>query len=97
MALCQYYKDILDRVCRELGVSIADHKRDGPTTCITFLGIEIDKVQGQLHSPQEKLYHLLTTLCSWRNRRACTRKELESLIGHLNYACKVVQLVRSFL
>ena len=46
--------------------------------------------------PQEKLQHLVATLHSWHNRRACTRKELESLIGLLNHACKVVRSGRLF-
>ena len=95
-ALCQHYVDLLNGVCGELGVPIADHKRDGPTTCLTFLGIEIDTVQGQLRLPQEKLQHL-ATLHTWHNRRACTRKELESLIGLLNHVCKVVRSGRPFL
>ena len=97
VALCQGYVDTLNRVCSKLGVPIAEHKRDGPTTCLTFLGIEIDTVQGQLRLPLDKLRHLLTTVQSWQCRRTCTRKELESLIGLLNHACKVVRSGRSFL
>ena len=33
---CQENLDTLDRVCRELGVSTAAHKRDCPTTCLSF-------------------------------------------------------------
>ena len=33
----------------------------------------------------------------WEGRKACSRRELESLIGLLNHACKVVQPGRSFL
>ena len=34
----------LDLVCAKLGVPMAPHKRDGPTTCLIFLGIQIDTV-----------------------------------------------------
>ena len=37
------------------------------------------------------------TLEEWGDRRACTRMELESLIGLLNHACKVVRPGRSLL
>ena len=40
--VCQQLLDTLDRVFRGLGVALADHKREGPTTCLTFLGIEVD-------------------------------------------------------
>ena len=35
---------ILIRTCSQLGVPIAEHKRDVPTTCLTYLGIEVDTV-----------------------------------------------------
>ena len=44
----------LDRSCAHLGVLVAEHKRDGPTTCLTFLGIEIDTQVGQLRLPAER-------------------------------------------
>ena len=48
----------LRQLCGELGVPIAEHKTDGPTTCLVFLGIEIDTVAGQLRLPGEKLKRL---------------------------------------
>ena len=64
-----------------LGVPMAVHKREGPTTCIIFLGIEVDTAAGELRLPVEKMRRLQATLEEWGDRRACTRKELESLIG----------------
>ena len=84
---------ILDRECQTLGVPIANHKRDGPTTCLTFLGIEVDTVAGELQLPAVKLKCLRTLL----PRRSCTQQELESIIGLLNHACKVVRSGRAFL
>ena len=94
---CYESLQILNRVCNELGVPIADHKRDGPTTRIVYLGIEIDTVASQLRLPPEKLERLRTLLRQWSYRKACPRKDLESLIGQLNHACKVVRAGRSFL
>ena len=76
---------------------MAAHKREGPTTCLTFLGIEIDTVKGHLRLPAEKLQRLRDLLGEWEHREQCLRKELESLIGHLGHACKVVRSGRSFL
>ena len=87
----------LDRTFAQLGVPIADHKRDGPTTCITFLGIEIDTVSSQLRLPDEKLLRLRSLLTEWGDRKACNRRDLESLVGTLNHACKVVRSGRAFL
>ncbi len=67
------------------------------TTCLTFLGILIDTLKGELRLPQDKLQRLVDLLHQWANRRSCTRKELQSLIGLLHHACKVVRSGRSFL
>lgn len=95
--LCQLWLDTLLRECRRLGVPIAGHKTDGPTTCLEYLGIVIDTLRGELRLSAEKLQRLRDLLREWRNRTSCTRKELESLIGLLNHACKVVRSGRSFL
>ena len=87
----------LSRTCTELRVPLAAHKTEGPTTCITFLGIEIDSVAGELRLPPAKLQRVQELLREWGDRKACTRRELESLIGTLNHACKVVRPGRSFL
>ena len=55
---CQESMTILNRECRALGVPIADHKRDGPATCLTYLGIEVDTLAGQLQMPGDKLQRL---------------------------------------
>ena len=94
---CQCNLRILEEVCAMLGVPLAAHKREGPTTCLTFLGIEIDSVASSLRLPEEKLQRLLRELHQWGDKKACTRRELESLVGLLNHACKVVRPGRTFL
>lgn len=94
---CSHAVAILDAACGWLGVPIAEHKRDGPTTCLTFLGIEIDTTAGELRLPTDKMERLESLLKEWGDRKACSRRELESLVGLLNHACKVVRPGRSFL
>ncbi len=93
---CQLAMSILDHSCRELGVPLAAHKTDGPTASIVFLGIIIDTVAGELRLPIAKLKRLRGLLSQWGDRRSCSRKELESLVGHLNHAAKVVRSGRAF-
>ena len=95
--LCQSWLDILLDECSQLGVPIASHKTEGPATVVTFLGIQIDTCKGELRLPLEKLQRLRDLLEEWRDRKGCTRRELETLIGQLNHACKVVRAGRSFL
>ena len=96
-ALCLTWLDMLMKECARLGVPIASHKTEGPATIVTFLGIKIDTGKGEVCLPQDKLKRLRDLLIEWGDRKGCTRKELESLIGLLNYAYKVVRAGRSFL
>ena len=61
-----------------LGVPIAHEKTVAPTTCLVFLGIEIDTSVMQVCLPRDKLAAIATLVNQWRQKRAC-RKELQSL------------------
>ncbi len=80
-----------------LGIPIDAHKTVGPSTCITFLGILIDTEALELRLLTEKLTCLQELVQSWIGRKACTRRELESLVGHLSHAASVVRPGRTFL
>jgi hypothetical protein len=73
--------------CEALGVTLAPEK-EGPSTKLVFLGIEIDTVKGLLALHAEKLSQLRGELERWRSRRAGRRRELESLIGILQHSAK---------
>ena len=94
---CQQNLETLLDAAKDLGIPVADHKTEGPTTRLMFLGIEIDTLAGQLRLPEVKLLRTKQLLQQWGDWKECTRKELESLIGTLNHACKVVRNGRSFL
>ena len=51
----------------------------------------------ELRLPQNKLLRLKALVAKWRKRKACTKRELQSLAGHLNHACKVIRPGRRFL
>ena len=85
------------RLCAELGVPLSEEKLEGPGTVLTFLGIELDSDKRQLRLPKEKLQRLLGTVLSWQDKKVCTKRELLSLIGQLQHACRVVRSGRSFL
>ena len=76
---------------------VAMNKLEAPTTSLTFLGIEIDTVKGQLSFPADKLGRLKDMLASWVARRSCTKRELLSLIGYLHHAAAVVKPGQVFL
>ena len=94
---CMRALSVMRQACVELGIPLAEHKTEGPATRITFLGIMIDTTAGQLSLPPEKLARVQSLLTDWGDRKSCSKKELESLIGTLNHACKVIRPGRSFL
>lgn len=83
--------------CKQLGVPVANHKTEGPSTKLTFLGIQIDTEAMQLSLSQEKLAQTLATVLSWRSKRSASKQELQSLIGLLSHAATVVQHGHTFL
>ena len=94
---CQQALKVALQVCQQLGVPIAAHKTEGPGTLLVFLGIEIDTRAMEVRLPTEKLHRLQQEIEKWQYRRACTKRELLSLIGQLQHACCVVRPGRSFL
>ena len=83
--------------CQSLGVPLAEDKVAGPATSLVFLGIELDSVCMEAKLPKEKLTRLCQELQQWAIRKCCKRKELEHLLGVLNFACTVLPSGRSFL
>lgn len=83
-------------LCRRLGVPIAMEKCEGPTTKLTYLGIEIDTVKMELRLPDKKLQLVRTEIQEWLSWDLANKKELESLVGVLQYATKVVRPGRRF-
>jgi hypothetical protein len=84
---------------RTLGVSIAEHKTEGPSPIIEFLGIIIDSEKMEARLPSDKLNRLYNyvDLNSWHTKNSATLQELQSLIGTLHFSCKVIAPGRAFL
>ncbi len=88
---------IIRQVCRDTGTPVEEDKSVGPTTTITFLGIELDSVGLTISLPEDKLKNLRKILKTWRGRKAGKKRELLSLIRSLQHASKAVRQGRSFL
>lgn len=84
-------------VCEQTGFFVKPEKTEGPTTSMIILGVELDSERLQLRLPQDKLDRLRELVATWRKRKACTKRELKSLAGHLNHAYKVIRPGQGFL
>ncbi len=83
--------------CEILGVPVAPAKTEGPSTRLTFLGIQMDTISMTLSLPAEKLSRLLAMIREWGTKSSCTKRELLSIIGCLQHACCVIKPGRQFL
>ena len=84
-------------LCEALGVRVSMGKLEGPATLVGFLGILLDTLRLELRLPNDKLLRLRQLIQEWRGKTSCTKRELLSLIGQLQHACKVVRPGRTFL
>ena len=72
--------------CEEMGILVATEMVEGPMSCLTFLGIEVDMQRRVLRLPDNKLVRLKTILRQWLSHKSCRRRQLKSLIGSLQHA-----------
>ena len=96
-SLCQSQLHLFLDLSSYLGIPIAPEKTCGPSTVLSFAGIELDSVSFEAHLPMEKLEKCLCTVSAFLSRKKVTLKEVQSLTGLLNFACSVVVPGRAFL
>lgn len=84
-------------LCVRIGLPIAHDKTEGPTTKLTFLGIELDSSAMTARLSAERLVELTQLLNTWGKKRHASIEQLQSLAGVLNWACQVVRPGRTFL
>lgn len=84
-------------LCSYLGIPMAPDKTVGPSTVLSFAGIELDTVHSEARLPRDKVMRCASLLSDYLKRKKVTLRELQSLIGLLNFACSVVLPGRAFL
>jgi hypothetical protein len=65
---CQRNMDTIKQTCAHFGVPLEEGKSEGPTTCITFLGMELNSVTRVIRLPDDKLDKLrllLNNIYKW--------------------------------
>ena len=83
-------KETLDTfrdICSMWGVPLAEDKAVEPVEVLTFLGIEFDTIRMELRLPKEKLIAKNHILTIFMHSKKISLRQLQSLIGLLNFAC----------
>ena len=94
---CLHAKNTIVTLFTNLGIPLSWNKIEGPSTSLTFLGIQLDTLRWQLRLPEDKLSNHLSLLTELLTKKKCTKRQLLSLIGHLSFATKVIPAGRIFL
>lgn len=84
-------------LCLKLGLPMAVDKTEGPTHCLTFLGIELDTEKMEARLGADRLTELLALLAAWENKSHASIKDRERLAGILNFASCVIKPGRTYL
>ncbi|XP_047187859.1 uncharacterized protein LOC124850010 [Scophthalmus maximus] len=87
----------LKDVFKQLGVPLSAEKTQGPLKTIKFLGITLDSDLMQASLPLEKLVRIREIMKSVLDAASITKCELLSLLGHLNFAMRIIPQGRSFI
>ncbi|MES9881411.1 MAG: reverse transcriptase domain-containing protein [Sedimenticola sp.] len=93
---CQMIMLEFQKSMDHLGVPVADEKTEGPKTVIVFLGLEIDSVDLIVKIPMVKVKELIQKIQDVLNKEKVTLRVMQSLIGSLNFACRVIVPGRPF-
>ena len=90
------YGQQFDDLCNDLGLSV-NHSKDAMGTRADFLGIEFDSMTMQGRLPPDKLARARNTIENIINRATISHHELETAVGFLSFAAKLVIPGRAFL
>ncbi|KAM8945646.1 uncharacterized protein RCH25_048954 [Pelodytes ibericus] len=94
--VCAHLLGVVEAVTHGFGVPLAREKTEGPVTCLCFLGIELDSVAGECRLPMDKLIGLRADISAAMGLRKIRLQQLQSLLGKLNFACKIMPMGRVF-
>ncbi|XP_067290331.1 uncharacterized protein [Pseudorasbora parva] len=87
----------IQNVFSTLGVPLSPEKTQGPTTSLEFLGINLDSVKFQASLPKDKIDRIIAISSNLLEAPQCSKRDLLSLLGHLNYAMRIVPQGRPFI
>ena len=87
----------LRNTLKEIGAVEAENKAVLPTTRLEFLGTTVDTVKMTIEVSPHRMIELDKELTDWTNKKTATKKQLQSLIGKLNFVTNCVRPGRIFL
>lgn len=87
----------LTSIVHAAAIPISLPKTVDPATALEYLGIILDTVAMEAHLPRDKLECLKGLVWDFLDKTSCTNLQLLGLLGHMNFAARVVPPGRSFM
>ena len=84
-------------LANELSIPIRHEKNCFSATLITVHGIELDTVKWEARLPQDNVQKVLSSLAAMRKSRSVTLHQVQSFIGLLTFASRVISPGRAFI
>ena len=86
----------LQQIMQDLGVVETKHKVCGPLQQLIWLGLLYDSIAMTISIHREKLQEIMCLLKEWEGWRRATQRELQSLLGTLQFVASVSPPTRIF-
>lgn len=67
------------------GIEESEHKAYAPSTSMEFLGIVCDSVMLTLEISDNRMLDIKNLLREWNEKTKATKREIQSLVGKLNF------------
>nr|XP_045588402.1 uncharacterized protein LOC123750329 [Procambarus clarkii] len=94
---CQRDLRVFTALCERLGVPLSPHKTAGPCTRLMFLGLEIDACRMETRLPEDKRTKYQAEVETAMGKKSLPLRDLQSIIGRLQFATAVIPGGRAFL
>ena len=96
-SLCRASLSSMILIFKTLNNPISASKTEGPSQVIQFMGIVLDSGKMEARLPEDKVEWIKSALSNFQSWLSTTLQELQSPIGTLNLACKVIAPGRLFM
>jgi hypothetical protein len=78
-------------------LKFSHYKSMPPSTCVIFLGIEVDCNKGVLRIPEDKFNEIINICNLYMNRKHITKTQLKTLIGSLIFIYMTIKPTHTFM
>ena len=87
----------LGEILKRIGILESESKAKPPSQIAIFLGILYNTVGMTMELTEERLRELNNLLEIWSKKNTATLKEIQQIVGKLNFACSTVRTGRVFI